>query len=1209
MSTTSQSTTPTAPPAPPAASTRSSSSPKGSSPLNPTRTPANSLPPSSPPLLPSPPSARARGHSFSSMLGPQPSSRYPSSPSVRSLGSPSPSGATPSTTIRFELSPPSGHAHAQLPPESPTSSPRSRSRSRSRSPAPDRVIASSILESPPTPPNAPPTTWWGQLPIRRDRPTFLGAPLRRKPAVPKEQTEGWERTREHVSEALSKLLPPTLLIAHDLLELVAEVSEFIPIPGLEVAANLLLNIWDNVQGVDMNVLACLRLAERCAGLLNSIVQEVHAMGNKVEEEMKEPLHKLIGTFTQVRDLLIKQARRPFLKRYLKREENLREIAGCDTAITDALSQFSLSVQLRIFKQVKETDARLDAVTKAQQPGNALGITVDQGQLTPRPAPQDLPIEHTEVVPALRDLQSTQNALDYAHDTADLRALLREALAQSSDVEMLRILQVGRADMPEALKTLQRARERLTPPPGQLLPPAPPGYTARGERSVTLSSSDSSSSSGAGVPPVLDVLDREFIEGGIDALQRISKGGEMLPSWTITRYEVDRDVKIGIGFFSDVYKGTWRGRTVAIKCLVETTPRDLFLREVNIWKELKHPNVLDLYGASGASGNGPWFFVCPYMRFGSLSTFLRRVAQQGEAAKNGREDDLLRFMHEVAKGMEYLHGKGVLHGDLKAANVLVDDRIHCQVCDFGQSEMKSEAHRISGTAPSHGTLRWQAPELMRGSDELTPEMDVYAYAICCIEILLMGRLPWPLMSDGDVRNFILTNKSRPKIPVTRFTTPALEALLHVCWDEDPIMRLPFSKIVKEVKQLRKSAELVGFDDLASPPISPRGLDWRDVENTPSWPSPDLHPVPLSAGTSPVDVPFPSPEPSSGDSYHTVSQSWPPSGGLVTHREDTVSSSGTDVPEPVVYSSSSRASSIFAPSTDDSSSVDDLTDMLLGGHSGYESPMPSDERIAEIYNERRYRLLLVHEFHPSLTLPLWNPAPVAVGAVGFLSKPSGKFVTLFNCFYPEKAANGDSGLPSVYGYGRATTGSQRQDKRTAAQRSIDVISGLLTFKRTEGAVSQNVSRRYTYPLRFGHKVAYLCTETTMYRYIENLDAPKKWFKSNVDTIMRQYGSLHQIQKEDLYLVIGTLDAPDYALFVSHKHPDGQAHFNVYSSPKTGQPWGTFTTDAEPEQGGPSYHEPIHGAPVSASKISPMGGPWDTVLLARLRFKPDALEPTSL
>lgn len=116
-----------------------------------------------------------------------------------------------------------------------------------------------------------------------------------------------------------------------------------------------------------------------------------------------------------------------------------------------------------------------------------------------------------------------------------------------------------------------------------------------------------------------------------------------------------------------------------------------------------------------------------------------------------------------------------------------------------------------------------------------------------------------------------------------------------------------------------------------------------------------------------------------------------------------------------------------------------------------------------------------------------------------------------------------------------------------------------------------------------------------------------------------------------MIGTLDAPDWALFVSHNHPDGQvrfcllwvfffgmlmvrvvqAHFNVYSGPKAGQAWGTFTTDTEvpSDVGGPSYHEPAPSHPLSASKVSTNGGGWDTVLVARLRFKPDVLEPTSL
>jgi hypothetical protein len=74
--------------------------------------------------------------------------------------------------------------------------------------------------------------------------------------------------------------------------------------------------------------------------------------------------------------------------------------------------------------------------------------------------------------------------------------------------------------------------------------------------------------------------------------------------------------------------------------------------------------------------------------------------------------------------------------------------------------------------------------------------------------------------------------------------------------------------------------------------------------------------------------------------------------------------------------------------------------------------------------------------------------------------------------------------------------------------------------------------------------------------------------------------------------------------------QAHFSVYATPKIGKPWGAFTTDTEvPPELGPSYDEAGDTILVQESKVScSHGGPWDTVLLARLRFKPDVLEPTS-
>ncbi len=54
----------------------------------------------------------------------------------------------------------------------------------------------------------------------------------------------------------------------------------------------------------------------------------------------------------------------------------------------------------------------------------------------------------------------------------------------------------------------------------------------------------------------------------------------------------------------------------------------------------------------------------------------------------------------------------------------------------------------------GTLRWQAPELMRGPVHLTKEMDTYAYAICCVEVISWGNLPWPYADDVAIRHLVL-----------------------------------------------------------------------------------------------------------------------------------------------------------------------------------------------------------------------------------------------------------------------------------------------------------------------------------------------------------------------------------------------------------------------------------------------------------------------
>jgi len=75
----------------------------------------------------------------------------------------------------------------------------------------------------------------------------------------------------------------------------------------------------------------------------------------------------------------------------------------------------------------------------------------------------------------------------------------------------------------------------------------------------------------------------------------------------------------------------------------------------------------------------------------------------------------------------------------------------------------------------------------------------------------------------------------------------------------------------------------------------------------------------------------------------------------------------------------------------------------------------------------------------------PTPVALGAVGYLSKPTGEFITLFSAYSPDKASHPlIEKLPSIDGYGHSGRSDHRQDRRTVAQKALDLLyGGSLTF----------------------------------------------------------------------------------------------------------------------------------------------------------------------
>ncbi|KAF9039913.1 hypothetical protein BJ165DRAFT_1494598 [Panaeolus papilionaceus] len=282
------------------------------------------------------------------------------------------------------------------------------------------------------------------------------------------------------------------------------------------------------------------------------------------------------------------------------------------------------------------------------------------------------------------------------------------------------------------------------------------------------------------------------------------------------------------------------------------------------------------------------------------------------------------------------------------------------------------------------------------------------------------------------------------------------------------------------------------------------------------------------------------------------------------------------------------------------------------SATESPTEAAKLV--IKTEKTYRLLAghQHDFHESLTLFLWDPTPVEVGAVGFLSKPAGQFVTLFNAITPEKCHEIKiRSLSSLRNNGNVAIGVDKSDSRRLSRKAYDFISGSRTLSKILATLSPRVGpKRHTLRLKAGKKTAYMHAEITEHHYFEDLQCSKEWFKDNIDHILSACASNAEVTRETLMLVTGTLRTPNYGLFVSHSHPDGRAKFKVHPQSSHGQPWGVFTTAKGAGKCGPRYPDTAGDVPFdSHSKVSCIGDPWSTVLIARLQFRPGASEPTLL
>ncbi|KAI9985284.1 hypothetical protein PInf_017852 [Phytophthora infestans] len=175
----------------------------------------------------------------------------------------------------------------------------------------------------------------------------------------------------------------------------------------------------------------------------------------------------------------------------------------------------------------------------------------------------------------------------------------------------------------------------------------------------------------------------------------------VPDWFISSDDVgfDANDQFDCGSYGSVTRGTWgKGAKVVIKSLLmdDEQAKESFFKEVQVWRNLNNPHVVELFGACHVST--PAFFVC-------------EDAIHGNFADHFMQDKstIWRLFHQAAVGLDYIHSQKVVHEDLKCNNILIGADDNAKICDFGFSYIRSQSVGLSKKAQTD-TVRWKAPNV-------------------------------------------------------------------------------------------------------------------------------------------------------------------------------------------------------------------------------------------------------------------------------------------------------------------------------------------------------------------------------------------------------------------------------------------------------------------------------------------------------------------
>ena len=310
----------------------------------------------------------------------------------------------------------------------------------------------------------------------------------------------------------------------------------------------------------------------------------------------------------------------------------------------------------------------------------------------------------------------------------------------------------------------------------------------------------------------------------DNLKRIKENAEearLFEGMKIHRKDLTIDHVVASGSFGKVNMGYYEENSVAVKQLLKLTQDDIdrFKFECFLSKELRHPHIVRTVGVVWEKDC--MALVSEFVANGSLGSWLnkdyeRRVSGDPDVWTWKRE--MLKMACDIADGVMYLHNahyydvrskawqECIIHRDLKPDNFLVTDSMHVKITDFGEAR----ALDIKGEMTVVGTPLYIAPEVMR-NERYGKRVDSYSFGVVLFACLRLRPTAFEAFasslkedmnksSNRGIGAAILAHRIdvgwRPRIPEEVY--PTLSNLIKKCWDDDPMVRPDFEKIVDTLR---------------------------------------------------------------------------------------------------------------------------------------------------------------------------------------------------------------------------------------------------------------------------------------------------------------------------------------------------------------------------------------------------------------------------